>query len=128
MTLVLVVLRPEAAYSDNTVLLRSHTPPGKAADPKIPLGRPRSAAACEGGFFLSRREFLPLPPQSALFLVVGVLFIQIFNSLLGNCAKSVCKFIVSMGGKFRVSLCCRLDTMSLFLYVYLVSCDLAELT
>ena len=52
-------------------------------------------------FSLSRKVFLPLPPQSALSLVVGVQF----PVLRGNCSKGSCKFVVSMGGgEFRALL------------------------
>ena len=56
-------------------------------------------------FLLSRKEFLPLPTQSGLSLVVGVLFIQ-FSVL----SQGSCKLVVSVGGgEFRVCLYHHLD-------------------
>ena len=49
-------------------------------------------------FFLSRKEFLSLPPQSGLSLVAGVLFIQFSVLSWGNCSKNSCKLVVSVGG------------------------------
>ena len=74
MTLISVVMSSKAAYYGKALPLRSPTPPGKASYPKIATGH--EVPQLEGGFFLSRKEFLPLSPQSALSLVVGVLFIQ----------------------------------------------------
>ena len=48
--------------------------------------------------FLSTREFLPLPPQSGLSLVVGIFLMQFQFSLKDNCSKGSCKFVVSVGG------------------------------
>ena len=120
MTLVSVVLGPKAAYCGNAPLLRSPTPSGKVSYLRIAPGC--AALWLEGDFFFSSKEFLPLLPQSALSLVVGVPFIQFSVLSQGNCSKSSCEFVVSMGvGEFRVHLCHHLDTgsrISKFEYFY----------
>ena len=75
MTFVSVVLSPKDAYSGNASQLSSPTPRGMAAYLRVSPGHevPRFTKVA---FFLSRKEFLSLPPQSALSLVVGVLLIQ----------------------------------------------------
>ena len=80
MTLVSIVLRLKDAYAV------MHPCSG----PLLIQGRPQTLgmllSCCEvprlkGGFFLSRKEFLLLPLQSALSLVVRVLFVPLFGSL-----------------------------------------------
>ena len=64
-----------------------------------------SPSILECGFFLSTKEFLPLPPESALSLVVGFFKPSFQFTFLGSCFKSSCKFVMSMGGgEFRVLL------------------------
>ena len=74
--LVSVVLCPKDVYSGNTPPLRSPAPPGKAVYLSIAFGWLWSSTAHEGGFFLFRQEFLPLPPKSGLSLVAWIIFIQ----------------------------------------------------
>ena len=66
---------PKDAYNDNTLLLRSLAPPGKAAYLRV---APLAMKLCglQRAFFLSGKEFLPLPPDSGLSLIAGVLFLQ----------------------------------------------------
>ena len=62
-------------------------------------------------FFLSKKEFLPLPPQSGLFLVGGFFLSSFHFSLRGNCSMRGCKLVLSMGvSEFRVCLHHHLDT------------------
>ena len=62
-------------------------------------------------FFLSRKEFLLLPPQSGLSHVVGFFLSSLQFFLRGNCSQSSCKFAVQMvGDEFSVHLCYHPDT------------------
>ena len=76
MTLVLVVLDPKAVYN-------STIPPLLQGRLHILGLLPASHEVLwlQGGFFLSRKDFLPLLPQSALSLVAEVLFISFQFSL-----------------------------------------------
>ena len=111
MRLVSVVLSSKAAYCDSTPCFglpllqrRLHT-----------LGlllAGHEASQLKGGVFLTRNEFLPLLPQSAVTPVVGFFFSSFKSFLRDNFSKTGCKFVVSKGGgEFRVCVCCHLDTI-----------------
>lgn len=72
--LISVVLVSKAAYSGHAPRLSFPALPGKALYLKVAPDCEVPQLGC--GFFLFRREFLPLPPQSPLSLVWGVRFIQ----------------------------------------------------
>ena len=81
MTLVSVVLCPEAAYCGNVPLLGSPAPQGGLHTLGMLL------AGCEvlqpeGGIFFSRKEFLPLP-LSQTVPCCGSCFNPVFSSLSG---------------------------------------------
>ena len=114
MRLVLVVMNLKDTYCVKALPLRTPTPPGKDAYLKIAPGCEVPWLKC--GIFLSRKEFLPLPPQSALSLVVSSFNIVVQFSFRGNYSKSSCKFVISVGGgEFRTYLWCHLDTKLGFL-------------
>ena len=70
------MLSPQATYSGNAPRVSSSATPGKVACLRIAPSQLSSTVAREDSFFLSKKEFLPLPPQSALFLVAQVLFLK----------------------------------------------------
>ena len=110
MTLISVVQSSKPAYCGRALLLRSSAPPGKASYLKIAPGHETLWLEC--GFFVSRKEILPLQPQHCPFL--WGFFLSIFQfSLRGNCSKRSCDFVMSMGGsEFRVPLCRHLPSLN----------------
>ena len=80
MTLILVMLSSNAAYCGIALLLRCPAPPGKALYLRIAPGC--EALRLECGFFLSRKVFLSLQPQSDMSLV-SQLFYPVSGSLSG---------------------------------------------
>ena len=62
LTLALVELSLKDAYSDNALPLWSLTSPKKVAYLRIAPGCHEALQLAKVAFFLSRKEFLPLPP------------------------------------------------------------------
>ena len=83
MTLVLVVLSPEEAYSGKAPLFRSPTPPGKAMCLRIASGWPWSAVACRGGFFSLQKGISPSSTAVRTVPFCGSSFYPVFSSLSG---------------------------------------------
>ena len=78
MTLVSVVLRPKIAYSSNTPLPGSGPPllQGRLCTLTLLPASHEVLRLAKVAFFLSRKEFLPLPPQLGLSFIEGVPLMQ----------------------------------------------------
>ena len=93
-------------------LLRSPTPPGKAAHLRIAPSQPWSTVACKGGLIFSpERNFCLFHHIQYCPLLLGFFLSSFQFSFTGNCSENVCKSFVFMGGGgFRVCLHHHLET------------------